>query len=76
MNARERQLVNNLLAVVDDANLTVRRALDEFSTEMIQERNRQQDEAVEAAYQREDQIDQYRSAMADKYVERSRQDGR
>ena len=70
MNARERKLVDTLLTAVDEANAQIKTALEDFSVEMIQERERQRDEAIEADYRHEDMRDQYNSAMADRLAGR------
>lgn len=72
MNAVERQMVQDLLVAVRDAATAIELAADTFSAEFLKEQERQKDRAIEAAYEREDRIDQYQSAMADKYVERGR----
>lgn len=70
MNARERQMVDTLLTVVDEATTQIKRALEDFSVEMIQERERQREEAIDAAHRHEDMRDQYNSAMADRLAGR------
>lgn len=70
MNARERKLVDTLLTDIDVAVSSIKEALEIFSVEMIEERKRQQEEALEAAYRREDMRDQYNSAMADRLAGR------